>query len=1315
MLPPPPQPTPPEKSRTLLRDSRSGMVLLIVLTCLSLLAILVVSFLLASGTELKASKLYSVSAKTQNLAASGMNLAMGQVKAGAKADSNSVSWASQPGMIRNYDASGTNSTAIYKLYSSSQMTVTGPDAAAFSPAAEAPPLDWDAKPARYTDLNAPAEVGGFLSFPIVDPRASAGANAVTGFSYNASVNGAIAATSGTDDNARLPMPVEWLYVLKDGSFVAATSADGKTATVAGASKTNPIVGRVAFWADDESCKVNVNTASEGNFWDIPMATLKDEGPLNAFTPMAGEYQRYPGHPATTSLSVVFPWLKGTTIGAKNDEYLRIAPRIVAGGSREGTEWSTGADALQADSDRLYDSVDELIFAPSRAALGNVTSTDLEARRFFLTAQSKSPETTLFNTPRIAIWPVHRNPSARHASEKLIDFAATTKGANGRPYFFTREDPLDPMKDFNDASRGGRNAEILGYLQTMTSWPIPGFGRSFAQKWTQPERDQILVQIYDYIRSCLNLRTKVLNGVVSSAPGAVSYTRDENGRQGNVYPTALPSGTLLGAGRNLSTDTRGFGRFPVVKEISMVFAAESDPVMGGTSWSNRLPVVDPATQLLIGTPAGPGGVPAEVPARPAKIWPALLVEMFLPSQGLKEWLPNLKVTVSGLSSFSWRVTGPTGIQTSVPMFNSDSKVFNARNGASGRAQVNTGDLGVALLYTDNPPAWTGNPAGPTADNWSPDFLFNGGTVEITVDLAEKDGNVNVASVMPASMLQKLRITFPAMTNRLPNPRMGWQNTFGPGNSVTGVKTYGSMAARQIDHQKPVALTFMDSAGSSFSRAAGFTFEDSGWCPQYPDTVKSMVVRHGDFRLVGASSEALKGGDVSDPNNIFVPHQNYFTGLPAGATVAANPALYQRAWTAEPLAYYNAHTLHANSTVALYMQTLGKFVFGPDLAHSYQGWGGNPADSGPSIAPGILAANSLGRQGDWDNGIGSSGDGAFINKPDEGTDRQTADPDGGLNYLWDSTWETVTPQLERTFGPMRQIASPVMFGSLPTGVKRGRPWETLLFCPNPAASFTLPSPGFTTAQHAGFESPPDHLLLDLFWMPVSEPYAISDPLATAGKINLNYQIMPFTYVKRNTAMRAVLANQKLTAFEEASRAGGTLAYKAAWNVYPGLTQAILGNLTSRHDIDASETLLQFDEIFADGKIFKSPTQICELFLVPAGQTLATTRSPTGFWSTRRLTGDNMRERPYNAIYPRVTTQSNVYTVYVKAQDLKQLPATLGGSTADTFTEGKDIVEGEFQASYTFERYLDPNASLTGSDTAPLGSLYKLRVITQRNLSY
>ncbi len=32
---------------------------------------------------------------------------------------------------------------------------------------------------------------------------------------------------------------------------------------------NPIVGRTAFWTDDESCKINVNTAADGAFWDTP--------------------------------------------------------------------------------------------------------------------------------------------------------------------------------------------------------------------------------------------------------------------------------------------------------------------------------------------------------------------------------------------------------------------------------------------------------------------------------------------------------------------------------------------------------------------------------------------------------------------------------------------------------------------------------------------------------------------------------------------------------------------------------------------------------------------------------------------------------------------------------------------------------------------------------------------------------------------------------------------------------------------------------------------------------------------------------------
>ncbi|MEI9896337.1 MAG: hypothetical protein WDN28_21350 [Chthoniobacter sp.] len=59
------------------------------------------------------------------------------------------------------------------------------------------------------------------------------------------------------------------------------------------------------------------------------------------------------------------------------------------------------------------------------------------------------------------------------------------------------------------------------------------------------------------------------------------------------------------------------------------------------------------------------------------------------------------------------------------------------------------------------------------------------------------------------------------------------------------------------------------------------------------------------------------------------------------------------------------------------------------------------------------------------------------------------------------------------------------------------------------------------------PRDLLLLDLFWMPVAQPYAISEPFSTAGKVNMNYDILPFRYIKRRTALNAVLADARVTA--------------------------------------------------------------------------------------------------------------------------------------------------------------------------------------------
>jgi uncharacterized protein (TIGR02600 family) len=253
---------------------------------------------------------------------------------------------------------------------------------------------------------------------------------------------------------------------------------------------------------------------------------------------------------------------------------------------------------------------------------------------------------------------------------------------------------------------------------------------------------------------------------------------------------------------------------------------------------------------------------------------------------------------------------------------------------------------------------------------------------------------------------------------------------------------------------------------------------------------------------------------------------------------------------------------------------------------------------------------------------------------------------------------------------------MFGSL-TARRSG--WETLLFCPNPAGD-----------NHPGARSPRDHLLLDLFTMPVVEPYAISEPFSTAGKVNLNYPMAPFGYIKRTTALRAALHSLRVTA----------------------LPQTIVDRYKSRDNpenyrylVDRDQTLRAFDDFFASYKadhntgFFKSASEICDRYFYPKGATHAGTVTYDGksetairnFWNNSRLTGDNVREKPYADLYPRITTKSNTYTVHYRVQTLRRRPYNGPAAGEEAYyrqwDETRDAVVGEFRGSTTIERYLDP----------------------------
>ncbi len=395
-------------------------------------------------------------------------------------------------------------------------------------------------------------------------------------------------------------------------------------------------------------------------------------------------------------------------------------------------------------------------------------------------------------------------------------------------------------------------------------------------------------------------------------------------------------------------------------------------------------------------------------------------------------------------------------------------------------------------------------------------------------------------------------------------------------------------------------------------------------------------------------------------------------------------------------------------------------------------GSEDDPGTAVGVEANVTMSLDPNGDWTSMPGQSFDGGYVARPDQDysalLQRTSSQPlmvpyfeTYGTENASQSSTGVYTAASSSFFMPNRQIPSPVVLGTLPSDMKTG--WQTLAFCPNPAKTMngagTHPGPGTpanlgspAAAVSPPYTSPPDHLLLDLFWMPVAEPYPISSQFATAGKVNLNYAMMPFPYITRKTALDAVLKSVWLYAVPSSVAP----YYKSFWHMttqYP--------SQHTRYPIAVDQTLKAFDAKFSTGDIFRSASQICDMFLYPGDPTKNAPNNPlvtwdtnnaniTSWWNGQQLTSDNGREEPYNAIYSRVTTKSNTYTVHWRVQALQK--ANRPGADPATWTEGTDVVGSELRGATLIERYLDPNATnipdyATATSPLPLSNYYKWRV--------
>ena len=281
----------------------------------------------------------------------------------------------------------------------------------------------------------------------------------------------------------------------------------------------------------------------------------------------------------------------------------------------------------------------------------------------------------------------------------------------------------------------------------------------------------------------------------------------------------------------------------------------------------------------------------------------------------------------------------------------------------------------------------------------------------------------------------------------------------------------------------------------------------------------------------------------------------------------------------------------------------------------------------------------------------------------------------------------------------------------------------------------------ATPTGSSKCPDHILLDFFVMPVVEPYAISEPFSTAGKVNMNYQIVPFTYITRNTAIRAVLGSELVARIPAASVSQYPFYtgnyYKGVTYNTTGISQSSLpvpptSPAQARLPINLDEvngTLKQFQDRFANWNIFRSEAEICDIYLVPKDSVNPglykdwfTSGPPyinaenSWYGSDFAGVGDNVRERPYATIYPRLTTKSNTFTVHFTVQSLKNLSAD-----PSQWNENRGGVTSEYRGSTTIERYVDPtdpNIPDYGSGSNPLAmtsisNFYKWRIVATRQV--
>ncbi|HSJ03925.1 MAG TPA: hypothetical protein VK956_15790 [Verrucomicrobium sp.] len=238
------------------------------------------------------------------------------------------------------------------------------------------------------------------------------------------------------------MPLRWVYVRADG-----TLDDSETPSLT--NSTNPLVGRFAWWADDEGTKININTAWKRN-------AASGTGVKNPFAT---------SHPASINLLSLMDF--GMTTAMVDMLHLKVAP--------DPYDFSI--------VNRFFNSPRELRALDS--ADGSFTSV-LNDAKFEVTHYNHEPDTTFFNEPRIVL----TTDKTKAAGRPFIDIKLA-----GAPEIW------DPIAH-TDPTKLADTVDLLNSYLKREDWPVAPES-SFQQKFYANKKErltQLSLNIINYVRS-----------------------------------------------------------------------------------------------------------------------------------------------------------------------------------------------------------------------------------------------------------------------------------------------------------------------------------------------------------------------------------------------------------------------------------------------------------------------------------------------------------------------------------------------------------------------------------------------------------------------------------------------------------------------------------------------------------------------------------------------------------------------------------------------------------------------------------------------